>query len=481
MTSTTPTPNRPGLVLLVLGFAQFMLVLDVSVTNVALASIRAELGFELATLQWVVTAYVLVFGALLVFFGRAGDLWGRRRLFIVGTAVFSTASLLCGLALEPWQLVAARALQGLGAAMMSPAALSLVTTTFRGEAARNKALGIWGAISAGGAAAGMVIGGVLTDLAGWRWAFLINVPIGLAVALATPHVVPDSRDAETPRLDVVGAATLSGALAALVYGLPQIGPDGSGTRATAAFGVAVGLLAAFSVAERRTRDPLVDVALLRVRGLLPSNAFALASTAVVVGQSFFLSLYLREVLGYSPLRTGLALLPITLVVIVVANLVPRLLPRIGIRGALVSSGVLLAGGMVLQARMPVAGGYLVDVLPAIAVTAAGLGLGFVAATIGATAGVPPKLQGLASGMLNTSQQVGGALGLAVLASLAATRTSDLTLARAAPLEALTGGFALGFLGAAVLGVVAAAVGLLAPRRPQDLNPGTIPSHERTSS
>lgn len=465
---------RSGLVLLVLCLAQFMLVLDISVTNVALASIRAELGFDVGDLQWIVTAYVLLFGSLLIFFGRAGDLWGRRRLFLVGTASFSVASLLCGLAQEPWQLVAARALQGLGAAMMSPAALSLLTTTFTEGDARNRALGVWGAIAAGGAAAGMIIGGVLTDVASWRWVFLINVPVGLAVALAALRVVPESRAPSHGRLDVPGAAAVSGGTLALVYGLTGVGPEGSATSVVAALAVALLLLGAFLVVERRAAEPLVDADLFRVRGVAAANGFSLLSTAVVVGQSFFLSLYLREVLGFSPLRTGFALVPITLVVIGVASAIPRLLPRVGVRAPLVAAGLLLAGGMALQTRLPVDGSYLTDVLPAILVTAGGLGLGFVAATIAATAGVPASQQGLASGLLNTSQQLGGAVGLAVLATIAASRTTDLLGDGYGPLAALNGGFSVGFTGAVVLGLLATVAALAAPGRGSTATASTDP-------
>jgi hypothetical protein len=358
--------------------------------------------------------------------------------------------------------------------MMSPAALSLLTTTFEEGEARNRALGVWGAIAAGGAAAGMIIGGVLTDVAGWRWVFLINVPVGLAVALATPRVVMESRGRPSGRLDLPGAVTVSGGLLALVYGLTLSGPDGSTRSAAVAFTTAAVLLGGFVAVERRTREPLVDGRLLRVRAVAAANAFSLLSTAVVVGQSFFLSLYLREVLGYSPLQTGVALVPITLVVVAVAGAISKALPRLGVRTTLVTAGLLLAGGMALQARLPVDGSYAADVLPAILLTAAGLGLGFVSSTIAATSGVPEQQQGLASGLLNTSQQVGGAVGLAVLATLVASRTEALLHEGNGPLAALTGGFSLGFVGAAALGVLAAAAALAAPGR------GTAPPLPVTS-
>ncbi len=460
---TRATVARPGLVLLVLCVAQFMLVLDISVTNVALASIQRDLGFAVGDLQWIVTAYTLAFGSLLVFAGRAGDLFGRRRLFVAGLVVFSLASLLCGLAQEPWQLVAARALQGLGGAMLSPSALSLLVTTFAEGPERTRALGVWGSIAAGGAAAGMILGGVLTDLAGWRWVFFVNVPVGVLALAVAVRVVAESRQPDRTRLDVAGALTVTAGLVALVYGLTRVGTDTA--EVVAWLALAALLLGAFVVVERRVAAPLVDFALFRSRGVSAANLFSLLTTAVVVGQSFFLSLYLRNVLGYSPLRTGLALVPITLVVVAVATSMPRLLPRLGVRAVLALAGLLQAAGMLLAVRFAPGGSYLVDVLPAIVVAAAGLGLGFVGATIAATAGVAPQQQGLASGVLNTSQQVGGAVGLAVLATLAAGRTADLLAAGSEPASALTAGFSLGFAVATAFALAATvAAVLLAPGR-----------------
>jgi len=459
-------PIRAGLVLLVLCVAQFMLVLDISVTNVALASIQADLGFAVGDLQWIVTAYTLAFGSLLIFFGRVGDLFGRRRLFMAGLALFSLASLLCGLAQDPWQLVAARALQGLGGAMLSPSALSLLTTTFAEGAERTRALGVWGAIAAGGAAAGMVVGGGLTDLASWRWVFLINVPVGLAALAVTRSVVPDSRGEQGARLDVAGASAVTAGLVALVYGLTLVPERGLGSAHVLGWlALAAVLLAAFVLVERRVPAPLVDFGLFRARSVAAANLFSLFSTAVVVGQSFFISLYLRQVLGYSPLRTGFALIPITVVVVLVAGSMSRLLPRLGVRAVLTAAGSLLAVGMLLQARLGAEGSYVVDVLPALVVTAAGLGLGFVAATIAATAGVPARRQGLASGVLNTSQQIGGAVGLAVLASVAAGVTSTRLAGGVPGAQALTDGFSRGFLVAAAFAVAAAGAAFaLAPGR-----------------
>ncbi len=465
----TPAPParpaaRPGLVLLVLCVAQFMLVLDISVTNVALASIQSDLGFAGGDLQWIVTAYTLVFGSLLIFFGRAGDLFGRRRLFVAGLVVFTVASLLCGLAQEPWQLIAARALQGLGGAMLSPSALSLLVTTFAEGPERTRALGVWGSIAAGGAAAGMILGGVLTDLAGWRWVFFVNVPVGVLALVGAVRVVPESRHAARTRLDVAGALAVTAGLVALVYGLTRVETDGGGGTLPW-FALAAALLVAFVLVERRVAAPLVDFGLFRSRGVTGANLFSLLTTAVVVGQSFFLSLYLRNVLDYSPLRTGLALVPITVVVVAVATSMPRLLPRLGVRAVLVLAGLFQAAGMLLSARFAPGGSYLVDVLPAIVVAAVGLGLGFVGATIAATTGVAPGQQGLASGVLNTAQQVGGSVGLAVLATLAAGHTQDLLASGTGQAEALTAGFSRGFVVATAFALAAAlAAALLAPGR-----------------
>lgn len=471
-----PARTRAGAVLAVLGLAQFMLVLDISVTNVALASIRTDLGFVVADLHWTITAYTLVLGSLLIFFGRAGDLWGRRRLFLVGVAVFTLASLACGLAQRPWHLIVARVVQGLGAAMMSPAALSLLTTAFAEGPARNRALGVWGAIAAGGAAGGMIIGGVLTDVLGWRWAFLINVPVGLAVIAVAPRIVAESRSTHRRRPDATSALSLTAGLVALVYGLTRI-DDGDGPAAAIGWlGAAVVLLVVFTLAQRRSPEPLIDPALLGNRSVAAANAFSLLSTAVVVAQSFFIALYLREVLGYTPLRTGLALVPVTGVVLVVAAAVPRVLPRLGIRTVLIGAAVILAAGMALHARTPADGGYLPDVLPALLVTAAGLGLGMVAATIAATSGVPTDQQGLASGLLNTAQQLGGALGLATLATLAAARTDDLLLLGDTPPAALAGGFRLGFAAAAAVALLAAALVAAGLRHPAPGRSPTGPAH-----
>lgn len=457
----SPAAARPGLILAVLCVAQFMLVLDISVTNVALVSIQGELGFVTADLAWIVTAYTLPFGSLLIFFGRVGDLFGRRRLFMIGLAVFSIASLACGLAQDPGQLLAARAVQGVGGAMLSPAALSLLTSNFEEGNSRNRALSVWGAIAAGGAAAGMIIGGVLTDTAGWRWVFLINVPIGLAILAVTRSIVSESRGTGKERLDVPGAFLITGAMVALVYGLTEV--PGRGLVSPIVLGclaASVVLLVTFVLVEKRSKAPLVDLSIFRNISVSGANLFSLFSSAVIVGQSFFLSLYFQQVLGWSPLETGLALVPTTVVVVGVAAVIPRVLTRVGVKVVLATAGLLLAAGMLLQARMPIGGSYLADVLPAIVVTGIGLGLGFVGSTIAATNGVPQRQQGLASGLLNTSQQLGGAVGLAALATVAAGRTAASLSDGNAQLLALNDGFSFGYTVAAGFALAAAAVALL---------------------
>jgi EmrB/QacA subfamily drug resistance transporter len=443
------------LVVLVLCVAEFMVLLDISATNVALASIQRDLGFSQADLQWVVTAYRLVFGGLLIFFGRVGDLWGRRRLLLLALGTFSLASLSCGLSQTPGWLVGSRAVQGVGAAMLVPSALSLLSGGFPEGPARNRALGMWGAVAAVGAAAGLLLGGALIQVS-WRAVFLCNVAIGLGTALAVRRMVGEQRDPGSGRLDVAGALTVTGGLAALVYGLSQVQAQGVAAPAVlGSFALAAGLLAAFVLVQARAAAPLVPPSLLRVPGVAGADLVMLLGSAVVVAQAVLISLYLRQVLGYPPLVTSLALLPSAVTVMVVSNLVPRLLPRFGARAVLVVAGALLATGMALYARLPVDGRYP-EVLAGALVAAAGLGSAIVAVTIVATSGVRPEQQGVTAGVLTTAQQVGGAIGVAILVSLAAARTEQLALTQA-PLVALHGGYQLAFAVASGFALASAAV------------------------
>ncbi len=452
--------------LLVLCAAQFMLVLDISVVNVALASVQRELGFTPANLQWVLTAYTLAFGGLLVVGGRAADLFGRRRLFVAGLVVFSGASLLCALAQDAVTFVLARGLQGAGGALVSPAALSLLTTTFTQGAARDRALGAWGAVAAGGGTAGLLLGGVLTDGPGWRWVFLINVPLGLLALAASPRFVPEGRGGVRRRLDLPGALLLTAGLVAVVYGLTQLEVRGPASAPVLApLGAGALLLGAFAWVERRAPAPLVPARALRSRATVGADLVAALTSAVVVGMSFFVALYLRQVLGYSAIATGGAFLPITLVIMGVSTVVPRLVGRFGARAGLATGAVAFAVGMLLLSRLPVAGDYLTDLLPGLLLCGIGLGASFTAATVAATSALGPSEQGLASGLLNTAQQLGGAVGLAVLATVAAGRTGTLAAAGEPAAAALTGGFRAGFAAAAGFAVLALVAALtVVPRR-----------------
>jgi Major Facilitator Superfamily len=418
----------------------------------------------------VVTAYRLVFGGLLIFFGRVGDLWGRRRLLLVALGTFSLASLSCGLSQAPGWLVGSRAVQGMGAAMLVPSALSLLSGSFPEGPARNRAIGMWGAVAAvGAAAAGLLVGGALIQVS-WRGVFLCNVAIGLATLLTVRRVVTEQRGPAGGRLDVAGALTVTGGLAALVYGLSQVPTQGIGAPAVlGSLALAGGLLAAFVVVEARAASPLVPPSLLRVRGVAGADLVMLLGSAVVVAQAFFISLYLRQVLDYPPLVASLALLPSALTVMLVSNLVPRLLPRFGARVVLVVAGGLLAAGMALYARLPVDGHYL-EVLAGALPAAAGLGSAIVAVTIVATSGVRAEQQGITAGVLTTAQQVGGTIGVAILASLAAARTEQLGLTQAPPV-ALNGGFQLAFTVASGFALASAAVAaLVIPGRPRSTRP-----------
>jgi EmrB/QacA subfamily drug resistance transporter len=444
------------LILVLICFAQFMVVLDATVVNVALPSIQNDLGLSEPNLQWIVNAYGLVFGGFLLLGGRAGDLLGRKRLFLAGLVVFTAASLLDGLAANSGMLIGSRALQGLGAAFISPAALAIITTTFEEGADRAKALGVWSAIAAGGGAFGLLLGGVLTQTISWPWIFFVNVPIGVAVFVASLVYVPESRDEAAHRsFDVLGAVTATGGLMTLVYAIVKAEHSGWGSAVTLlTFAAAVALLAAFVVTELRAAAPLVRLSIFRVRSLTAANAIMLVVASGLFAMFFFNSLYIQRVLHYGPLTAGLAFLPFTAGIVVSAGLASKLAPRLGVRAVTVT-GLLVTGvGMLLLTRVPVDGTYLVDVLPPILLTSLGMGAVFVPMTLVATTGLENDDQGLASGLFNTSQQIGGALGLAILSTFAASRTSN-TLAGFGPKpsaaensRALVDGFHVAFAGGA---------------------------------
>jgi len=444
--------------LAVLAVAQFMVVLDASIVNVALPSIQRALGFSESGLPWVVNAYTLAFGGFLMLGGRAADLFGRRRMFVVGLGLFSTASLLGGLASSAGWLIAARGLQGLGAAIVSPAALSIVTTTFTEGAERNKALGIWGALAGAGGAVGVLMGGMLTQWAGWEWVLFVNAPIGLAAGIAAPRFVRESRSSERTSLDVLGALTVTGGLVALVYALVDAHSAGwTSFQTLGLLALSTVLLASFVLTELRTRWPLMPLTIFRNRNVASADAVALLVGASLFSMFFFISLYLQQVLHYDALKAGLSYLPLALAIIFSAGAASQLVTRVGPKPVLATGLAFTTVGLVLFTRISAGGSYLGDVLAPSVIVAIGLGLSFVSLTITAVSGVSHDEAGLASGLLNTAQQVGGALGLAVLSSVAASKIAS---SGGHGADALTSGFKAAFTvgaGFAALGILLALV------------------------
>ncbi len=453
--------TNPWVVLVLICFAQFMVVLDATVVNVALPSIQKDLGMTEANLQWVVNAYTLVFGGFLLLGGRAGDLLGRKRLFLGGVIVFTLASLLDGLSTSSGMLIGARALQGLGAAFISPAALAIISTTFKEGSDRAKALGVWAAIAIGGSAVGLVLGGALTQAFSWPWIFFINVPVGVAVFFFSLRIVPESRDEAAHRsFDVPGAITVTGGLMALVYAIVQTEQKGWGSVQTiVTFLIAVALLVGFVLIELRAKAPLVRLSIFRVRSLSAANVTMFLVGSGLFAMFFFNSLYIQRVLGYGPLKAGLAFLPFTAGIMVSAGIASAYGPKIGIRLVAAVGMVIAAAGLLLMTRIPVDGTYLTSVLPSLLLVSLGMGAVFVPLTLVATTGLQDEDQGLASGLFNTSQQIGGALGLAILSTIAASHTNDSSKAQ------LVHGFHWAFAGSSVfvLGGLVALVTMLRQR------------------
>jgi EmrB/QacA subfamily drug resistance transporter len=455
--STAASGRGKDLALLLLALTQFLVVIDASIVNVALPSVGTALEISPENLSWVVNAYTLTFGGFLLLGGRMADLLGRRRMFIVGLLLFSVASLVGGFAQNEAWLIAARAVQGLGAAIVSPAALSIITTTFAEGSERNRALGIWGAVAGAGGAAGVLLGGVLTEYLDWRWVLFVNVPIGLAAAFAAPRILDESRSEDAGAFDALGAVLVTASLALLVYAFVEAG-EGSWTS-----GVTVGriagalvLMAAFLVVERRQAAPLVPFSIFRLRTLRGANAVGLLIGMSLFSMFFFVSLYLQNVLRYSAIETGLAYLPLAVTIMVSAGLGSLLVTRIGFKPTLVAGTLFVAAGLAWFSRIDADGSFLADVLGPSLLAAVGLGLSFVSVTIAAVTGTRPSEAGLASGLINTAQQIGGALGLAILASVASSATRD----AGGGAEAITTGFSHAFLvgaGLALLGTVLALV------------------------
>jgi EmrB/QacA subfamily drug resistance transporter len=452
----------------------------VSVVNVALPDIAKELHVASANdLSWVVTAYTLTFGGFLLLGGKLADRLGRRRIFVAGASLFALASLLGGLAGSLGLLVGARLVQGLGGALMAPSALSMLTVVFAEGRERNRALGVWAAISAGGAAIGLVVGGVLTEYASWRWVLFVNVPVAALAVLGALRVLPESRDARVTGFDVPGAVLSTGGLIALVYALVKGNDHGwTSTRTLLVLALAVVLLGAFVVVQRRVADPLVDFGLFRSRSLLGADLGALFVGAGLFAVFFFLILWMQQVHGYSPLRAGFAFLPMTGFIVVGAAIASQLLTRVGPRPLLVAGPTLGAGGMLsLALRLAPGSSYASVVLPALCVLALGMGMTFVSLTSSAVAGVPPEKAGVASALLNSGQQIGGALGLAILTAVSTARTDAIAPAgpptSPASVSALVEGWALGFVVAAGFLALAGIVSGSLVRLPR-----TAPSAER---
>jgi EmrB/QacA subfamily drug resistance transporter len=458
------------LALALLATVQFMVVLDIAIVNVALPSIQVDLGFSQENLQWVISAYALLFGGFLLLGGRAADLLGRRRLFVAGLVVFTAASLLSGLAWSDEVLILTRAVQGLGAAIITPAALSILMTTFSEGRERNAALGVWGAVGAFGAVAGVLLGGVLTDWLSWEWIFYINVPVGLAALALTPLLLRESRDAQVKSFDVPGAVLVTGGLITLVYAITQANDYGwSSVETIGLFVAAAVLLVGFIGWESRANEPLMPFSIFRIRTVSAANIAGLILGTVTFSMFLMLTLYMQQVLGYSPMKTGVAYLAVAGTAIVWSTIAAQLVNRVGVKPTIAAGMTLLTAGLVYFTQVSVGGSYASDLLPGFLLIAAGLGFSFVPISIAALAGVQPSEAGLASGLFNTSQQIGGALGIAALSTIATTTTSDGVAAGTPVPKALTDGFEAAFIWGGAIAAVGILVALVLVRR-SDLEP-----------
>jgi EmrB/QacA subfamily drug resistance transporter len=450
--------RRKWLALALLSVVQFMVVLDIAIVNVALPSIKDDLGFSQENLQWVISAYALVFGGFLLLGGRAADLLGRRRIFLAGLVVFTIASLLAGLAWSEASLIGARAFQGLGAAIISPAALSILSTTFAEGRERNIALGVWGAVGGFGAAAGVLLGGILTDALSWEWIFFVNVPVGAAAFALTPVLLTESRDARVKRFDVPGAVLVTSGLSSSVYAITQAGQEGwLAGKTLGFFAAALVLLVGFVGWELRHPEPLMRLGILRIRTVSGANVAGFILGTATFSMFLMLTLYMQQVLGYSAMKTGLAYLAVAGTAILWSGVAAQLVTRAGVKTVLVAGMAFLTAGLVYFTQVSIGGSYLGDLLPGFLLIGVGLGFSFVPISIAALAGVQPAEAGLASGLINTSQQIGGALGIAALSTIATSRTEDAVGAG----STLPAALVHGFTGAFVAGAVVAGVGIVA--------------------
>jgi EmrB/QacA subfamily drug resistance transporter len=467
----SPRAKWFALALIVAG--QFMVVLDVAIVNVALPSIKTDLNFSQESLQWVITAYAIMFGGALLLGGRLADILGRRRLFMVGLAIFTISSLFDGLAWSEKSLIAFRIIQGLGAALLSPAALSILTTTFNEGRDRNVALGVWGAASGSGGAAGVLLGGALTSALSWSWIFFINVPAGIAVFALAPFVLRESKaDLKHRHFDALGATSITAGLMLLVYALTRATQHGWASASTIGLlGASAALIVGFVVIEARSKAPLLPLGIFRLRTLAASNVSGLLLSASLFSQFFLLTLYMQQVLHYSALKTGVAYIGLTVTIVAFSGVAQALATRIGVRLVLTAGMFLSAAGLLLYAQLPVSGHYFWDLFPAFILSGLGLALSFVPMSIGALTGITQDEAGVASGLINTSQQVGGAIGVAVATTVATTYTAHFVNAHvgasAVGGAALTHGFEITFYvlaGFAIAGALVA--GLLIERKPK---------------
>jgi EmrB/QacA subfamily drug resistance transporter len=466
MAPSVPQPSflatrRGKLTLALLAAVAFLDFIDASIVNLALPRIRGDLHFSVQGLQWVLSGYLLTYGGFMLLGGRAGDLLGRRRVLVAGTTLFALSSLAGGFAGSAGMLVGARLAQGLGAAMMLPAALSLLTTLFKEGSDRATALGVWGGVAGLASAAGVFLGGVLTEGPGWRWVLFVNPPIAVLLLGAIFWLIPgEHRRAPLARFDVLGSTLVTGGMLLLVYALVKATDQGWGAgRSIGELAGAVALLGAFVINEQRTKNPLVPLSIFRVRGLAAANVTQLIALAGFLSMFFFLTLYMQNVLGYSPIQTGAAYLPLTFGVGISAGVSSQLIARTGTRPVIVVGALVAAGGLYYLSRVPVHGSYLADLFPGLMVVSFGLGAVFVAITTAANAGVPADKAGLAAALLNASQQVGGALGLAIFSAIATSHTNHLLAAHAAAPDALTAGFHRALLASSIFVIAAAIIAL----------------------
>jgi EmrB/QacA subfamily drug resistance transporter len=458
VTSEPATDRRKWWALALLCVVQFMVVLDIAIVNVALPSIKVDLGFSQEDLQWVISAYALVFGGFLLLGGRAADMLGRRRVFLVGIVVFTTGSLLAGLAWSEPSLIGARALQGLGAAIITPAALSILSTTFAEGRERNIALGAWGAVGGFGAVAGVLLGGILTDALSWEWIFFVNVPVGVVGFVLAPLLLQESKDARVKRFDLPGAVLVTAGLSSLVYAITQAGQDGWLAASTVTvFVVSLALLAGFVAWELRHPEPLMRFGIFQTRTVAGANVAGFILGTALFSMFLMLTLYMQQVLGYSAMKSGVAYLAVAGTAILWSAVAGQLVTRVGVKPVLVVGMTMLTVGLLFFTQVSADGSYVRDLLPGFLVIGVGIGFSFVPISIAALAGVKASEAGLASGLINTSQQIGGALGIAALSTIATSHTED-SLAKGTVLpQALVDGFSTTFL----VGALFAAVGIVA--------------------